>query len=50
MLQYTKTISFLVKGLKVVAKHYLNWHFSYDDLYCCVKYSNVDYQVESFIT
>jgi hypothetical protein len=50
VLWYTKTIIFLVKGLKVVAKSYLNWNFFYDDLYCCVKYSNVEYQVEIFNT
>ena len=48
MLWYTKTIIFLVKGLKVVAKRCLNWIFFHDDLYCCVKYSNVEYQVEIF--
>ena len=38
VLRYTKTKIFLVKGLKVVAKRYLNWIVFYDDLYCCVKY------------
>ena len=50
VLCYTKTIIFLVKGLKVVAKSYLNWIFFYDDLYCCVKYSTVEYRVEIFNT
>ena len=49
MLQYTKTTNFLVKGLKVVAKYYLNWFFlmmtSIDMLNTL---DNVDYQVEIF--
>jgi hypothetical protein len=50
VLRYTKTISFLVKGPKVVGKRYLNWIVFYDDLYCCVKYSNIKHQVEIFNT
>ena len=50
MLQYTKTITFLAKGLKVVAKCYLNWNSFHDDLCCCVEYSNVENQVEIFNT
>ena len=48
VLRYSETIIYLIKGLKVVAKPYLNWN--HDDLYCCVKYSNVEYQVEIFNT
>ena len=40
--------NFLVKGLKVVAQCCLNWNFVHDDLCCCVKYSNVENQVEIF--
>lgn len=43
-------IMFLVKGLKVVAKHYLSWHYFYDDIYKCIGYSNVEYQVDIFNT
>ena len=51
VLRYTKTIICGVKGLKVVAKRYLNWTFLfYDDLCCCVEYSNVECQVEIFNT
>ena len=50
VLQYTKTITFLAKGLKVVAKCYLNWNSFHDDLCCCVEYSNVENQVEIFNT
>ena len=32
VLRYTKTIMFLVKGLKVVAKHCVNWISFHDDL------------------
>ena len=42
MLQLTKTILFLVKGLKVVAKRCLNWISFHDGLCCCVEYSNVE--------
>ena len=41
---YTKTIIVLVKGLKIVEKGCLNWILFDDDLYCCVIYSNVEYQ------
>ena len=50
VLRYANTIILLVKGLKVVAKHCLNWFFFYDDLCCCVQYSNVENQVEIFNT
>jgi hypothetical protein len=50
MLRYTKTMFFFVKSLKVVAKCCLDWIYFHDDLYCCVKYSKVEYQVEIFIT
>ena len=50
MLRYTKTIKFMVKGLKVVAKRYLNWISFHNDLCCCVEYSNVENQVEIFNT
>jgi hypothetical protein len=42
----TKTIYLLVKGPKVVAKCSLNCFVFHDGLYCCVRYSSVDYQVE----
>jgi hypothetical protein len=48
MLLFTKTIIFLVKGLEVVAIHYLSWISFHDDLCCCVAYSNVENQVEIF--
>ena len=50
VLWYIKTIISLVKGLKVVAKCCLNWIFFNDDLFCYVKCSNVEYQVEIFNT
>ena len=50
MLWYTKTIIFLVKRLKVVAKCCLNWIFFHGALYCCVRYSNIEYQDEIFKT
>ena len=50
MLRYTKTITFLVKGLKAIAKRCLNWICIHDDLCCCVEYSNVEHQVEIFNT
>ena len=46
VLRYTKTIFFLVKGLKVVGKRCLNLISFHDDLCCCVEYSNVGNQVE----
>ena len=48
VLRYTKTIICGVNCLKVVAKHHLTWNCFYDDLYFCVKYSKVEYQVEIF--
>ena len=53
MVKWTKTVFqnliLLVKGLEVVAECCYNWgYFFQDDLYCCVKYSNVEYQVEIF--
>ena len=36
------------KGLKVVAKCCLNWIYLCDDFNCFVKYSIVEYQVQSF--
>ena len=50
VLRSTKTIIFLVKGRKVVAKCCLNWTSFHDDLCCCVEYSNVENQVEIFNT
>ena len=50
MLRYTKTIIFLVNGLKVVAKCCLNWISSHDGLFCRVEYSNIENQVEIFKT
>ena len=47
VLWYTKTIIDVVKGLKVVAKCCVSWIFIHDDLYVFVKYSNVEYQVET---
>ena len=41
---YTKTIMVLVKLLKVATNCCLNWDFFYGTLYCCVKYSNIEYQ------
>ena len=41
---------FLFKGLKIVEKCCLNWIYFQDELCCCVKYSNVDDQVEIFKT
>jgi hypothetical protein len=49
MLQYTKTIIFMVKGLEVVAKRCF-WISFHDDLCCYVGYSNVEIQVEIFNT
>ena len=34
--------NFLVNGLKVVAKHCLNWISFHDDFCCCVEYSHVE--------
>ena len=48
VLWYTKTLFVLVKGLKVVAKHCLNWIFPHDNLCCCVEYSNLENQDEIF--
>ena len=43
---------FVVKGLKVVAKCCLNCEFFnfffHNDLYCCLKDSNVEYQAKIF--
>ena len=41
---------YFVKGLKVVAKCFLNWISFHDDLCCYVEYSNVENQVEIFNT
>jgi hypothetical protein len=47
----TKTIIFLVEGLNIIENCKKNkWDFIHDDLYCCVKYSNVEYQVGVFNT
>ena len=43
VLWYTETINFLVKRLKVVAKLF-NLDFFHGALYCCVMYSNIEYQ------
>ena len=48
LLRYTKIIIFLVKHLKVVAKHFLNWIYFHGTLYCCARYSNIEYQDEIF--
>ena len=48
VLRYTKTIIFLVKGLKVVVKRCLNWISFHDYIRCCVEYSNVENQTEIF--
>ena len=48
VLMYTKPIIYLVNGLKVIAKHCLNWVFFHDDLCYCVEYSNAKNQVEIF--
>ena len=48
--QCTKTIIFLVKRLKVIAKCCLNWIFFHDTLYCCVTYSIMQYQDDIFKT
>ena len=45
---YTKTIIFLVKGLRVVETYSLNWISFHGDVCCCVEYSNVENQVEIF--
>ena len=37
---------FLVKCLKVIAKSCLNWIIFHGSLYCCVRYSNIEYQDE----
>ena len=51
MFRYAKTIIFFIKRLKVVIKCCLNWNFVFHgDLYCCVKYSNIEYQDEIFKT
>ena len=42
LLQYDKTINFLVKRFKVVAKCCLNWiDFFHVDLCYCVRYSSI---------
>jgi hypothetical protein len=46
--QCTKTISFRVKPLKVVVKCYFKLEKNHGALYCCVKYSNIEYQDEIF--
>jgi hypothetical protein len=38
----------LVKCLKVVEKCYLNWIFSLGALFCCLRYSNIEYQDDIF--
>jgi hypothetical protein len=38
----------LVKRLKVVAKCCLNWIFFHGALYCCVRYSTIEYQHKIF--
>ena len=45
-----KTIIFLVKCLKVLANHSLNWFVFHGNLYCRVEYSNIKYQDEIFKT
>ena len=49
MLWYTKTINFLVKCLKVVAKR-LNWMCFHCTLYCFIRHSNIEYQYKIFKT
>jgi hypothetical protein len=48
--QYTKTIIFLVKGLKVETNCCLNCISFHDDLCCCVEYSNVENQAKIYNT
>ena len=50
VLWYTKTIFVLVKVLRVVAKCCLIWIIFHNDLYCCVEYCNVEYQIDIFKT
>ena len=47
---FLKKNVFCVKVSILVAQCCLNWILFHDDLYCCVKYSNVAYQVEIFRT
>ena len=51
VLQYTTTMMFLVKLLKSSSKSVF-FHFKtiYGSLYCCVRYSNIEYQDEIFKT
>ena len=51
VLQYAKIINVLVKRPKVIAKYCLNWiYFFHGALYCCVRYSHIEYQDEIFKT
>ena len=53
VLRYTKTIMFLVEGLKINALQLFKLDFIiiiiilffHDDLYCCVKHANVDVDI-----
>jgi hypothetical protein len=40
----------LVKLVKVLTKCCLNWVLFHGALYCCVRYSNIEYQDEFFKT
>jgi hypothetical protein len=48
LLRCTKTIKLLVNHLKAVAKCCLNWVYFHGSIYCCVRYSNIEYQDEIF--
>ena len=46
MVGCSKTITFWVKHLKLVATCCLNWDFFHSALYCCVRYRNTKFQDE----
>ena len=48
ILQYTKSMIFFGKRLKVVAKCCLDLIFLHGVLYCYARYSNIEYQDEIF--
>ena len=45
-----RKIIFLVIRLKVIEKRCLNWFLIHGAIYCCVKYSSMEYQDETFRT
>jgi hypothetical protein len=49
MLWYFKSITILVKDLKIVENGSSNWILFYDDLFCYVEYSNVEMKLRSSI-